>query len=323
MDIQWKQQHHNDACACLAMLLSGYAVDVQDDEIITESKMPYRVRFEPGDGGYFVAGLGDQSPEVYNSMLQRHRMMMACQKASGWTEFAKAADERLARKEAFMIHLPFRALPCPAYERFRQGAGAGPRHAVVLYASDESSYQAFDPWGGLDREGYYRFDEVRPKVDLRVEKPVLRREMDLDGGPWEIRYLVPWDGKQAMSILDLLNRTREALDAFVLTAARFGEEVAGSPAERHEKTLYDYLGRCFKPIALDWRSAIEAQQGRGRAQFDLIEKLYNLQELIMKQQKELDQRPGIGREFCADLSKLALAVQQASKAHLSSAYSIR
>ncbi len=323
MDIQWKQQHHNDACACLAMLLSGYAVNVQDDDVITESKMPYRVRFEPSDRGFFVAGLGDQTPEVFNSMLQKHRLMMSGQPAAGWLEFSKAADERLAGGGPFMASLPFRSLPCPAYERFRLGAGPGPRHAVVLYAAEEKAYRALDPWGGLDREGYFRFAEVKSQVDLEIEKSALRREMDLDGGSWEMRYLVPWNGKQAMSILDLLNRTRKALEAFVLATGKFGAEIAASPAEKHEGILYDYLGRCFKPIALDWRTAIEAQKGRGKTQFDLIEKLYGLQESIMRQQKELDQKPGIGKEFCAELSKLALAIQQAAQAHLSSAYTIR
>lgn len=323
MDIQWRQQHHNDACACLAMLLSGYAVDVQDDDVITETKMPYRVRYDPGEGGRFTAGLGDRSPEVFNSMLQRHRLMISDSRTADWEEFSRAAEERLSRQEPFMADIPLHVIPSPAYERFRQRRDAGLRHTVAFYAGDDAAFSILDPWAGLDREAFYRFAEVREKVDLRVEKAALRRELVPQNGAWRIESLKPWDGKQAMSILNLLNQTREALDALVLNAGKFGTEVGGSPAEQHERILYDHLGRCFKPIALDWRTAIEAQKGRAKAQFDLIEQLYGLQELIVKQQKELDQKPGIGREFCAELSKSTLRIQQAAQAHLSTAYSIR
>lgn len=325
MDITWKQQHFNNscACACLAMLLSRYGIDKQDDDVSTESKMPYRVRFEPGDGGFFVAGIMDQPPEVFNSMLQKHRLMMARPALKDRLEFLKAADGLLSQELPFITTVPTHILPTPGYDQVRQRGETGRNHAVVIYATDGRDFSLLDPSGGLDRTKTQVFGMIRAQVDLRVGRETLCNELEARKRPFLADSLTKWDGKQAMAILDLLNQTRAALDALVQTAERFGAEMQKSPPDRHEDMLYDYLGRCFKPIALDWRTAIEAQKGRAKAQFDLIEQLYGLQDLIVKQQKELDGKPGIGPEFCAELSKSALRIQQAAQAHLSTAYSIR
>ena len=59
MNVIWKQQHFNNSCAsaCVAMLLSQYGIDKQDDDVITETMMPYRIQYHPEDGGSFMAGV--------------------------------------------------------------------------------------------------------------------------------------------------------------------------------------------------------------------------------------------------------------------------
>lgn len=325
MEIKWKQQHFNNscACACLAMLLSRYGVDKQDDDVITESKMPYRVRFEPGEGGYFVAGILDQSPEVFNSMLQKHRLMMARPALRDRLEFLKEADGLLALDVPFMITVPTHILPSAGYDQLRQRGEVRRNHAVVVYATDGKEFSLLDPSGGLDRTKTQVFEMVRAQVDLRLSRDALCGEIELRKRPFLADSLTKWDGKQAVAILDLLNRTREALEEFVKTADRFGADIQKATPDRHEDILYDYLGRCFKPIALDWRTAVEAQKERGQAQYQLIGGMYDLQEAIMKQQKELEANPAIGAGFCAKISESARRIQQASQAHLSSAYTIR
>ncbi len=325
MDIKWRQQHFNNssACASLAMLLSRYGIDKQDDDIITESKMPYRVRYEPGGGGYFVAGIEDQSPEVFNSMLQKHRLMLARPALKGRQEFLKEADRLLSLEVPFMSTVPSHILPSPGYEALRQRGEVRRSHAVVVYATDGMEFSILDPSGGLDRTKTQVFEMIRSQVDLRIGRDALCAELEARGRPFLADSLAKWDGKQAVAILDLLNRTRAALEEFVKAADRFGAEVQGSSPDRHEDILYDYLGRCFKPIALDWRTAVEAQKERGQAQYKLIGEMYDLQEAIMAQQKELEARPTIGAGFCAKIAESARRIQLAAQAHLSSAYTIR
>lgn len=324
-NINWKQQHYNNssACACLAMLLSRYGIDKQDDDVITESKMPFRVHFEPGDGGYFVAGIEDQSPEVFNTMLQKHRLMLSRPALKDRAEFLKAADGLLSLDVPFMTTAPTHILPSPGYDELRRRGDVRRSHAVVVYATDGGDFNVLDPSGGLDRTRTQVFEMIRSQVDLRVGRDALCSELEARRRPFLADSLAKWDGKQAMAILDLLNRTRSALEEFVKAAERFGSEINKSSPDRHEDILYEYLGRCFKPIALDWRTAIEAQKERGQAQYQLIGEMYDLQEIIMRQQKELESRPTIGAEFCAKISESARRIQQAAQAHLSSAYTIR
>ena len=324
MNVQWRQQHYNNscACACVAMLLSGYGIDKQDDDVITEAKMPYRLEHDPAQGGSFTAGVLVQAPEVFNSMLQGHQLMLYGPSAKSWNEFQRAADGCLSRQAPFMTSLPVYILPSPGYDQFRQRGDKGRRHAVVVYSTDGQSYSVMDPLGGLDRTKTHLFSNVQTQVDLRVDKTALSEGLESSGRPYPVHSLQKWDGKQAMAILDVLNRTRATLAAFVLTVERFGAEIAKSPADRHEDVLYDYLGRCFKPIALDWRTAIEAQKGRGQPQYQLIEEQYNFQDLIMKQQKQMKEQPAIGAEFCDALVKSSQRIIQLSAAHLSTAFSI-
>jgi hypothetical protein len=325
VEIKWRQQHYNNscACACLATLLSRYGIDKQDDDVITESKMPYRVRFEPGDGGYFVAGILDQSPEVFNSMLQKHRLMLARPALKDRTEFLKEAEGLLSLDVPFMTTVPTHILPSPGYDELRQRGEVRRNHAVVVYAADGREFSVLDPSGGLDRTKTQVFEMVRSQVDLRVGREALCAELEARRRPFLVDSLAKWDGKQAVAILDLLNRTRAALEEFVKAADRFGADVQGSSPDRHEDILYDYLGRCFKPIALDWRTAVEAQKERGQAQYRLIGEMYDLQEAIMGQQKELESRPSIGADFCKKISESARRIQQSAQAHLSSAYTLR
>jgi hypothetical protein len=325
INITWRQQHYNGGCAsaCVAMLLSGYSIDKRDDDIITEAKMPYRVAFDPADGGRFTAGIMMDTNEVFNSMLVQHRMMLSGTGTRNWAEFEESAAGLLGRGTPFMARVPTMAMPAQGYEVLRQRQQAGVRHHVVFRGVQDEKYAVLDPSGGLDRRREQPFDLVRDQVDLRVSKTVLRAAMELSGRETVLCFLDKWDGKQAEAILETLNRTRTALDALVKAADGLGANIAGSPAAKHEDILYDYLARCFKPIAMDWRTAIEAQRTKGKQQFDLIEQLYNLQDLIMKQQKELEAKPGIGIDFCAELSKTAQRIQQVAQGHLSSAYSIR
>lgn len=325
MEIKWRQQHYNNscACACLAMLLSRYGIDKQDDDVITESKMPYRVRFEPGDGGHFVAGIEDQSPEVFNSMLQKHRLMLARPAHKDRLEFLREADGLLSLDVPFMTTVPTHILPSTGYDQLRQRGEVRRNHAVVVYATDGREFSLLDPSGGLDRTKPQVFEMIRAQVDLRVSRDALCDELELRKRPYLVDSLTKWDGKQAIAILDLLNRTRAALEEFVKAADKFGPDIQRSTPDRHEDILYDYLGRCFKPIALDWRTAVEAQKERGQAQYQLIGEMYDLQETIMGQQKALEAKPAIGAEFCAKISESARKIQQAAQAHLSSAYSIR
>jgi hypothetical protein len=325
INIVWKQQHYNGSCAsaCLAMLLSGYSIDKRDDDIITETKMPYRVAFDPADGGRFTAGVLMDSNEVFNSMLLHHRLMLTGPKARNWTDFQQTAGEQLAKGRPFMARVPTMALTSPGYEQLRQRRQAGIRHNVVFLEIRDERYRILDPWGGLDRTKEQVYADIRDHVDLMISKKILQPAMELSGKETSIGFLDKWNGKQAEAILETLNRTRAALDALVKTAEKFGADITGSPASKHEDILYDYLGRCFKPIALDWRTAIEAQRERGQAQYQLIGELYDLQEIIIKQQKALEAQPGIGREFCTELVKSTRRVQQAAQAHLSSAYSIK
>ncbi|GEM_PF-5642740 len=325
MDITWKQQHYNNSCAsaCVAMLLSGYGIDKKDDDVITEAKMPYRVAYDPADGGSFKAGVLMESDEVFNSMLQHHRLMLVGPRGLDSAAFVREADGLLAKGKPFMAGVPTMAVPSPAYDEVRKRRLSGIKHCIVFHGMDTDVYLVYDPSGGLDRRNAHQFQEVREKVDLKLSKTLLGQAMSMSQDSFSIGYLDKWDGKQAEAILETLNRTRTALDEFVNAADRFGADITGSPAAKHEDILYDYLARCFKPVAMDWRTAIEAQRTKGKQQFDLIGKLYDLQDLIMRQQKELEAKPGIGVGFCAELAKLAAGIRQEAQGHLSSAYSLR
>jgi len=325
MDIKWKQQHfHNScACACLAMLLSKLGIDKQDDDVITEAKMPYRIRFVAGHGGYLIAGTEDRAAEVFNTMLQKYQLMLARPEPRDRQEFLTLAEALLSRGTPFMSTVPTHILPSSGYDPLRQRGEVRRIHTVVIYAADGGDFSLLDPSGGLDRTKPQVFEMVRDRVDLRLSREVLCRELEAKQRPFTADSLTKWDGRQAMAILDLLNQTRAALEQFVKMTEQFGADIQKNSPDRHEDILYDYLGRYFKPVALDWRTAIEAMKERGQAQYQLIGALYDLQETIMKQQKALEEKPGIASDFCTELIKLAQRIYQTSQAHLSSAYSIR
>lgn len=325
MDIKWKQQHfhHSCACACVAMLLSPLGIDKQDDDVVTETKMPYRVRFLSAHGGYLVAGIEDRAPEVFNTMLQRYQLMLARPELKDKREFLKQAGALLSQGKPFMTIVPTHIIPSPGYDHLRQRGEVRQSQAVVVYAIDGDQFRLLDPSGGLDRSKPQVFEMIRDRVDLRLSGESLCRELEARQRPFLVDSLSQWDGKQAMAILDLLNQTRTALDEFVKAAERFGAEVLQAAPEKQEDLLYNYLGRYFKPVALDWRTAIEAMKDRGQAQYQLISELYDLQDIIMEQQRALESRKAITADFCHRLAASAQKVRQLASAHLSSAYAIR
>lgn len=118
MNIQWKQQHINNACvpACVAMLLSQHNIQTEDFEIIYESKRPYLIEFNDSLNS-FKAGVLIQSQEITNITPNKFNLELTHYEFDNFDKYLNKAVKLIKNKTTFLTSLAKGYIPSIGYKK--------------------------------------------------------------------------------------------------------------------------------------------------------------------------------------------------------------
>ena len=307
--IQWKHQRLNNGCAwtCLAILLSRWSINIEVEQLIARSIIPYLIEYCSADNA-FRAGMQVQHTEVFNSITQPFGLEHIDQRFSGWDSFHRKAVQLLGEGIPFMTCIATRSIPLSAYDILRKSGGESRGHAVVIFGYDDEEYLGLDPDGGLDRSGFYNFDSIKDKVQFRIKPDDLRNGLERKPGK---SYLIGWqkpaEPGQFPEMSDYLNISRESVRIFRNRMKVFIEEINGTAHLSHE-TFMERIHSMIKPITLDLVTAIETIEQKSKCQLQLSDELLKLRKVFQEHQSYLGSRSlsdldGMTDRICILLTK--------------------
>ncbi len=283
--IQWKHQRLNNGCAwtCFAILLGRWGIDIETEQLVAESIIPYLIEYSSADNS-FSAGMQIQHTAVFNSIIQISGLEHIDQRFSGWASYRKKAVKLLGEGIPFMTSITNKSIPLSAYDKLRKSGGESRGHAVVIFGCDEEGFHGLDPDGGLDRSGFYQFDSVKDKVQFRITPDDLRKGLEQKPGR---SYLIGWqrpaEPGQGPDMSDYLRRSRESVTVFRNRMNTFSEEINGSVHLSYEAFM-ERVYSMIKPITLDLFTAIETIDRKSKCQLKLSDELRKLRKMIQKHQ---------------------------------------
>ena len=172
MNIQWKQQHINNACvpACVAMLLSQHYIQKEDFEIIFESKRPYLVEFDKSQNS-FNAGVLIQTPRIINIVPNKYNLVMINNDFENFGDYFKYAKNLIKNDIAFFTSLAQGYIPSVGYKQNKNKRG----HAIIVYKIENDRFFFLDPDGGINRKEKNDFEKVKDFVSYSINKNEVKK----------------------------------------------------------------------------------------------------------------------------------------------------
>ena len=283
--IRWKHQRLSNGCAwtCLATLLSRRGIDIETEQLVAESVIPYLIEYSSTDDS-FRAGMLVQHADVFNSITQPYGLEHIDERYSEWTSYRKKAMHLLGEGIPIMTSISIKSISLPAYDQFRKSCGESRGHAVVIFGYDEEGFHGLDPDGGLDRSRFYQFDSVKDKVQFRITPDNLRKGLEQKKGrSFLIGWQRPAEQGHGPDMSDYLRRSRESVTVLRNRMSTFNEEINCSTHMSYE-TFMESVYTMFKPITLDLRAAVETIDPKSECQVKLSDELRKLRIMIQEHQ---------------------------------------
>jgi len=318
--LKWKMQHIHNGCAsaCFAMLLSHYGIDKEDFEVIEETYMPFLVYYD-AEGDIFKAGVMMQNYDTFNNMSQKYHLEYVENGCSTWDVFSKEADNLLKGDNPFMTGVAKGFIPSKGYDEIRKTDKESGGHAIVIYKKDNNFFWALDPSGGLDRNKDYRFADVRELVEIKISSSQLKEGIEnKEGKRFLIGYLRKSDSFDTKSLNEQLGISRKAMLVFKTKMHNFRAILSKDPETNNYRRYMRYVFNYIKPIAMDFRNAIEAIQNKTDIQKDLISRLKRLQQTAVSYQRNVKSQSTEDEDFFIVLRSLANLVYELSLRHFDS-----
>ncbi len=288
-EIRWKHQRLNNGCAwtCLASLLSHRGIDIETEQLVAESIIPYLIEYSSTDNS-LRAGMQIQHTDVFNSITLHYGLEHIDHRFSEWPSYRKKAMYLLGEGIPFMTSIAINSIPLPAYDKFRKSCGESRGHAVVIFGFDEEGFHGLDPDGGLDRSVFHQFDSVKDEVQFRITSDNLRKGLEQKPGrSFRIGWQRPVEPGHCPDMSDHLRRSRESVTVFRNRMNAFNEEMKCSAHLSYE-TFMERVYSIIKPITLDLFTAIETIDPKSECQIKLSDELRKLRIMIQEQQSNFE-----------------------------------
>lgn len=306
MNIQWKQQHINNACvpACVAMLLSQHNIQKEDFEIIYESKRPYLIEFDKSQNS-LNAGVLIQSSEIINIVPNKYNLEMVHNEFDNFSNYFEKAKNLLKDGTAFLTSLAQGYIPSAGYKQNKSKTG----HAVIVYKIEEDRFYFLDPDGGVNRKEKNKFEKVKDLVSYNIHKSEVQKILEIRN-KFIIGYLEKQNNKIESNILNILTESKQTFE----NLSKIFREQADSIINKNGKCSYDdfysFIIRIIKPIALDLKNALLTIPNPSDQELKLISKLDELFHKTLKIQKLLKENPDlIIRDHFKSLSEMINKIQ--------------
>ena len=286
MDIQWKQQHINNACvpACVAMLLSQYEIQKEDFEIILESKRPYLIEFNEDDKS-FSAGVLIQSPQIMNIVPNKFNLKIIHNEFDNFGEYYAKVKKLLENNIAFLTSLAQGFIPSIGYKQNKSKRG----HAIVVHKIENDDFCVLDPDGGINRKEENKFEEVEDFVSYNIHKNELQRILEVRN-----KFIIAYMEKSetnGLTALNSLNKSQKILKEYSQIFQKEALSIINEDGSVIYNDFYDFIIRIIKPIALDLKNALLTIPNPSKNELSLITKLENLFQNTLDIQKKLKENP--------------------------------
>lgn len=283
---EWKQQRLRNDCAwaCFCMLMSSWGVDVEPEEIIAKSPLPFLIEYDEGED-CLRAGLLVQRTEVFNAISYRYELDYLEKQTIHWTTFQNFANRLLVTGIPFMTGISTGALPAPIYKKIEKSKSSPQRHAVVITQFDDQYYHGLDPDGGLNRAKRHEFNEIEHLVSFMLDSSELKNGLEKRrNNRFLMGYLQPSATHKSPDTEALIKTSYAAAMVFLDKANRMIEHLT-------DQATYDefsrFVGAYIKPIAMDLRFAIEIRNKKLGKKTQLSPVLMQLQDVTISIQKRL------------------------------------
>ena len=305
MDIQWKQQHINNACvpACVAMLLSQHNIQKEDYEIIFESKRPYLIEFNKSNIS-FNAGVLIQSSEVMNIVPNKYNLGMIHNEFSNFDCYLDKAKKLLNNNTAFLTSLAQGYIPSAGYKQNKNRNG----HAVIVYKIKNDRFYFLDPDGGVNRRKNNRFDKVKDLVSYNIHKIEVQKILKIQN-----KFVIGHLTEQTRNKPNILNLLIDSKQVFNNLSKIFRNQMTAMINENGKcnyDQFYKFILQIIKPVALDFKNALLTIPNPSNREQVLISKLDELFTNTLIIQKSLKDNPDlIIREYFDSLSEMIDKVQ--------------
>jgi hypothetical protein len=282
--IQWKQQHLNNSCAwaCLAMLFSRWGIDIDDRELVASSLLPYVLTHHMnGDDDYLSAGVLRQSVDIFNRVSAPYGMRCTEHRLASWSEYEHIAMMLLQHTTPFFTGISAKALPTPAYETLRQGDAPDRGHAIVIFRHANDVWHGFDPAADLDRRREYVFADIADRVTVTLSTEAFQTGMlHKPGTRFLLLFAEPDACDERVPISTYVEQSRVALSIFSEKMDALLGSLASS-ASCSSEVFHDVLFHYIKPVALDFRVALDVVMPKTAEQQELSQVLREFQDHIL------------------------------------------
>ncbi|MHB9016531.1 MAG: hypothetical protein ACYC20_10445 [Sulfurovum sp.] len=321
MRVKWKRQRLNNGCfvACLAMLLEAEGIEKEDCDIVREMSLPYILRHLPGEGRICAgASLADEDPAITAGYLSPFGLRLRNAEHGSFGAYLAALREIRAAGKAAITSLPYSFIPSPLYCR-GGGAVIPGSHAIVLHSLSAGSVSFYDPSGGLDRGREISWEEAKPFVDHVLSLPGLKAALGARG-----KYLLGClerssGGGDAPARGSWLRVSLAALDGFSRECSGLAEAAASRGGNIPVPEFMTSVMGYFKPVALDWRGALETLPG-GAGGGGIIARLAVFQAFLLHEQRRLKETGSLSPEFPEELRAAAKEIVARASSFLSAAF---
>ncbi len=317
MGLKWKMQHINNGCAsaCFAILLSQHGIDKEDFEVIEETYMPFLVYYDI-ERDIFRAGVMMQNYDTFNNMSKKYHLEYVENEYSTWDAFSGGANNLLKSNNPFMTGMARRFIPPRAYDEIRKTNKKSGGHAIVIYKKDNNFFWALDPSGGLDRNKDHQFKDVKKIVSIKINSQQLKEGIEnKEGKRFLIGYLRKLDSCDTKSLNEQIEISRKAMLTFKTKMHNFKVILSKAPETNNYQKYMKYVFNYIKPIAMDFRNAIEAVKNKTDTQKDLVSKLKKLQEIAVAYQRKIKRNGVDNDDFFEELVSLTDLIYEASLCH--------
>jgi hypothetical protein len=288
LNIQWKQQHINNACvpACVAILLSQHNIQKEDSEIIYESKRPYLIEFNKSQNS-FNAGVLIQSSEIINIVPNKYNLEMVHNEFDNFSNYFEKAKNLLKDNTTFLTSLAQGYIPSAGYKQNKSKNG----HAVVVYKIENDRFYFLDPDGGVDRKEKNKFEKVKDLVSYNIHKSEIQKILEIRN-----KFIIGHLKKQSKIESNVLNLLTESKQIFEKLSKIFREQanlVINENGKSNYNQFYRFILQIIKPIALDLKNALLTIPNPSNQEQKLISKLDELFKNTLKIQKLLKENPDL------------------------------
>ncbi len=246
----WVQQRYQNACVLnvMQMMLRQRNINCSLEDI---SKICMMHAMINRDDDVFSAGfLAFQEAKIYNLLLKRYQLQWVDCLDENIDNYLTGISRALTNSGSVLLSIPSNKLP---YGAQIQNAS---RHALMLYAIDESGFHFLDSDGGCDRSKTYSYQQVKAQVDYSFTQNDFQKMMLEDRSEYRYAYITDDSvDSKVFCPLALIVHSIKVMDDYECIAKQKLDALINSD-DQFQSQFYDFTYKMIRPLVNDFTQSL-------------------------------------------------------------------